>query len=390
MQYSFLCLSTDFKGVSFIKTLKSLGHKVFLLTHEKERNSAWPRESIDEIFFGNRNRKSPHDRQQLVQGTAWLIREHGIDRIVALDDFDVEDAALLREEFRLPGMGQTTSRYFRDKLAMRMRAAEKGVPVPAFSALFRLSQLQKFCEQNSGPWVIKPRSEASADGILKVETIEEAVAAFEKLGEESYRYLIEVFAPGKVYHVDALVSDGELSFVRSSAYGDPPLAVVSRGGLFQTRTLEEKSKDSRTLAKLTKDVMKAFGMRYSASHTEFIQDAKGNYLFLETSSRVGGAYISNMIECATGIDLWSEWAKLELCQLSGESYVVPKASQGNGAVTIRTVSEHQPDLSEFLVPEVQIVVDKPYHAGFVLAATSVKDLAKIQDDLAERLAARFG
>ena len=43
------------------------------------------------------------------------MRSKKIDRIVALDDFDVEKGAYLREHFQISGMGQTTARHFRDK-----------------------------------------------------------------------------------------------------------------------------------------------------------------------------------------------------------------------------------------------------------------------------------
>ena len=44
----------------------------------------------------------------------------------------METAATLREHLRIPGMGLTTMRYFRDKLAMRMRALDRNVRVPDF------------------------------------------------------------------------------------------------------------------------------------------------------------------------------------------------------------------------------------------------------------------
>ena len=189
---SFLCLSEEFKGPSFLRTLKQLGHKVFLLTNEAARNDPWPREAIDEVFYAPRDKNRRHDRQRLVEGAAWLMRNHGIDRIVALDDFDVEDAALLREEFRIPGMGQTTARHFRDKLAMRMQAASNGIPIPAFSNLFRRQNLESFCDLQTGPFVIKPRSEASAAGIIKVANKKEALEAYEHLGENSYKLLFNM------------------------------------------------------------------------------------------------------------------------------------------------------------------------------------------------------
>ena len=391
---NFLCISEEFKGASFMTALKAMGHRVFLLTKEAERHANWPREAIDEIFFRPETESAPHDRQSLVEGTAWLMRNHGIDRIVALDDFDVEDAALLREEFRIPGMGQTTARYFRDKLAMRMRARTFGIPVPAFSPLFRKSELERFCGAHAGPYVIKPRSEASAAGIEKVADLAEALRVFERLGESSYRYLVECFAPGTVYHVDALVQDGALEFVRSSAYVDPPLAIVRGGGLFQTRMLELASAESAELAELTTRVMDAFGMRYSASHTEFIRDDAGRFLFLETSSRVGGAYISNMVHHATGIDLWAEWARIEAAELTGREIELPRAGDGYGAVVLRAITEERADRSLFegeaVREAVREVIDKPYHAGAVLAGATHAGVTEAQLEIARRLTERYG
>jgi hypothetical protein len=51
-----------------------------------------------------------------------LSRRVKIDAVVPLDDFDVEKAAALREHLRLPGMGDSQARLFRDKLAMRTTA----------------------------------------------------------------------------------------------------------------------------------------------------------------------------------------------------------------------------------------------------------------------------
>ena len=387
---SFLCIAEEFKGSTFMSALKAMGHKVFLLTTEKSRSEPWPLEVIDEIFTRPDTRDQPHNRQELVEGTAWLMRNHGLDRIVALDDFDVEDAALLREEFRIPGMGQTTARHFRDKLAMRMLAYEHGIPVPAFSPLFREQQVREFCGEHEGPWVIKPRSEASAAGIRKVHSVDEAVQVFNELGDRAYRFLIEAFAPGSVYHVDALVKESALVFVKSSAYVDPPLAIVQGGGLFQTRMLDQQSDEARELAALTEQVMKAFGMRFSASHTEFIRDASGRFLLLETSSRVGGAYISNMVEHATGVDLWAEWAKLEAAELNGLGYKAPGDKGGYGAVTMRTVPVEHPDLSHYHSDVVKYTVKKRYHAGMVYGHADRERVVAEQEAVAKRLAEEFG
>ena len=98
--------------------------------------------------------------------------------IVALDDFDVETAAKLREHLRIPGMGDTTARYFRDKLAMRARAKDRGILVPEFIQVLNHDKLNKFINRTPAPWVLKPRSQASTIGIKKIETTERFRADF--------------------------------------------------------------------------------------------------------------------------------------------------------------------------------------------------------------------
>jgi hypothetical protein len=46
-----LCLSSFEKGHEFLREAKRQGWRVFLLTSKSLEDAAWPRESIDEIFF---------------------------------------------------------------------------------------------------------------------------------------------------------------------------------------------------------------------------------------------------------------------------------------------------------------------------------------------------
>ena len=94
-----LCICTYFKGVEFLKAAKEEGNTVFLLTHKKIEHKPWPRESIDEFFYLENNDNSFDTYQTLLEGSAHLMRTRKIDLVVALDDFDVEKAALVREHF---------------------------------------------------------------------------------------------------------------------------------------------------------------------------------------------------------------------------------------------------------------------------------------------------
>ena len=102
MTQTVLSLASNFKGGAFLQAFKEAGMHVILITVEKTKGEAWPRESIDEYF----DMPNLGKRSDITHATAYLARSRQIDLIVALDDFDVDTAAHLREHFRLPGMGE--------------------------------------------------------------------------------------------------------------------------------------------------------------------------------------------------------------------------------------------------------------------------------------------
>ena len=127
-QINMLCIATYLKGDAFLRQAKRDGCHILLVTLERLRDADWPRDAIDEIYF----MPNEHSRDDVLKGISYLARSREIHRIVPLDEFDQETAAMLREHLRVPGMGETTARYFRDKLAMRVKAHNSGLLVPDF------------------------------------------------------------------------------------------------------------------------------------------------------------------------------------------------------------------------------------------------------------------
>src|SRR5271165_4344644 len=234
-----LCLASYEKGHEFLREVKRQGCNVLLLTSLSLQGKAqWPKESIDEIFYmpddadgeGHGDGQG-WNRSDVLKSVSFLARTRDLDRIVALDDFDVELAASLREHLRVPGMGETTVRYFRDKLAMRMKALEAGIAVPDFVPVFHHDRLRRFMESVPAPWVLKPRSMAGAIGIRKLHHQNELWAALESLGDLQSHYLLERFVEGAIFHVDTIVYEKEIRFAIASGYGRPPMEVAHGGGI---------------------------------------------------------------------------------------------------------------------------------------------------------------
>ncbi len=300
-----LCISSYEKGQEFMRTCKREGWDVFLLTMEKLRDADWPREAITEAFY------LPEELplQGLINAVSYMARSRPIDRIVALDEFDMENVAALREHLRIPGMGLTTMRYFRDKLAMRGRAKEEGIAVPEFVHVLNYDDLRDFMARVKAPWLLKPRSQASGIGMKIIKHESELWPWLDQLGDQQSFYLLEQFVPGDVFHVDSIVSERKVVFAEAHAYGSPPLDVSHGGGVFTSRTLPRTSALSKSLLKINREVITALGLVRGVTHAEFLRaHDDGKVYFIEVAARVGGAYISNEIEAATGINLWREWA----------------------------------------------------------------------------------
>lgn len=388
---TFLCISTYFKGEAFLIALKEQGARVLLVTSSKLRDQSWPWQHIDEVFYLNPDDQGSFNTQHLLMGTASLLQHNKIDAIVALDDFDVERAATLREHFRIPGMGLTTVRYFRDKLAMRVKAQLEGIKVPHFTAVFNDEAISEYIGQHGAPWVLKPRSEASGAGIKKLHSAHELWELIHQLGNDRHKYLLEQFKPGTVYHIDAVTWDYKTEFISSAQYLAPPLEISQGGGVFRSITTAYKSKEHKALIAMTENVHRAFGLQHGASHTEVIKcHEDGKYYFLETSARVGGAHIAEMTEASSGINLWAEWARIEYCKVMNTPYAAPKPRKEYAGLIMSLAKDRHPDLSYFECPELYWKVPLEYHVGLVLRSDNRKKIQELLDRYAQKIATDMG
>jgi biotin carboxylase len=384
-QLTILCITTYEKGQEFMRQCKRQGCRVILLTAEKLKEADWPRESLDDTFY----LPAELPIADIVSAVTHLARSQKIDRIVALDEYDMETAATLREHLRIPGMGLTTMRYFRDKLAMRMRALDRKVRVPDFVPVVNHDDIRYYLDHVPGPWVLKPRQEASAIGIKKINAAEELWPLLDQLGDKQSSFLLEKFVPGEVFHVDSVVSESEVVFANVSKYGKPPMNVAQGGGIFTTFTVPRGRAADLALRNINSDLLAALGLLRGVAHAEFIQaKADGNFYFLECAARVGGAYINEMVEAATGLNLWREWARIEVAGGDG-SYNLPPVREEYAGVILSLARQDDPDTSAYNDPEVYLRIKRHHHAGLVLRSSDPQRIPALLENYAQRFADEF-
>lgn len=381
-----LILAGDVKGQRLITECKRQGCRVFVMTrHSLKDSEEWPRSDVDEFFY----LMSLTNKEEVIRSVSYLCRTETIDRIIPLDDFDVEIASALREHMRMAGMGDTTARHFRDKLAMRVATVEKGILSPGFTGLFNHEAIHSFAQRVPAPWLLKPRSQAGSAGIKKVHSEEELWQLIDSLGDDQSNYILEQFIPGDIYHVDAITTDHQVRFVEVSKYGSPPLDIIQKGGIFMTSVMDRALPEVNELYQLNRDVLTALHLRRGVSHTEFIRSrADGRFYFLETGARVGGAYIADVVEHASGVNLWTEWAKLEIAgdQLS---YEVPTGKKEYAGIVLCLARQEWPDMSGYQDPEIVLKVHKKNHAGIILASPDTRRLQQLLEDYSQRFTKDF-
>jgi len=381
-----LCISSYEKGQAFLREVKAQGSTVYLLTVEKLRDADWPRDAIDEIFY----MPSLFNEQDMINAVSYLARSRPIDRIVPLDDYDVEMAAKLREHLRIPGMGDSTTRYFRDKLAMRVRARDRNILVPDFVHILNYDRIREFMARVPPPWLLKPRSEASSLGIKKINSPDELWPTLDVLGDRQSYYVLEKFVPGEVFHVDSIVSEKEVVFSEVHQYGRPPFSVMHEGGIFVTRTVQRDSTDVQRLKVANDKLIKALGLVRGVTHAEFLKgEADGKFYFIEIAARVGGANIDKMLEHATGLNLWVEWARLELAHLRGEEYQLPESKHEAAGLVVSLSRQQWPDISAYCDPEIVWRLHKEHHVGFILSAPHHARVQTLLGEYVTRVAQDF-
>jgi hypothetical protein len=225
-------------------------------------------------------------------------------------------------------------------------------------------------------------------GIRKVRSTEELWSTIEALGDSHADYLLEQFVPGDVFHVDSIFFGRWPRFAAVSRYATPPMAVAHEGGIFVTRTLPETDPAVPALRELNGRLLDVFGLRQGVSHTEFIRAADGDWHFLETSARVGGAFIVDVIEAATGVNLWREWAKVEIAGEDGE-YDPPPVNDLSAGIVLSLARQEHPDTSRYTAPEIVQRIRKRHHAGLIVASRDTNRVTELLDEHVSRFYTDF-
>ncbi|MGH9948697.1 MAG: ATP-grasp domain-containing protein [Pyrinomonadaceae bacterium] len=391
MKKHIVCIASEFKGNEFLDEAQNAGWHVTLVTRKKLLDEPWIWTALNDVKTVEDNAK----QENYIRVVTNIAGSRTIDKVVGLDEFDVLTAAAAREHLQLGGMTCSHALRFRDKLSMRNIAFAAGIACPEFTGVLNKESIETFTAEVEPPFIIKPRYEVSAFGIRKCENAGEVWDVLTDLdGRNNWRdhpsqFVLERFIKGNVFHVDSVVSGGKVLVCGVSKYGTPPFSVTHHGGVFTSSIVAYKSKERKELEKLNQDLLSAFKYEQGVSHAEFLQsEADGKFYLLEVACRVGGAYISNVLEHACNFNLWCEWAKLETAT-DETPYALPKLRKDFAGVALALANTDTPDTSNYTDDEIVYRVSKPKHVGLIFHSKKEKRISELLAAYSERITNDF-
>jgi hypothetical protein len=278
------------------------------------------RELLDTLPCGLRHTRveRPGLTSSFEEAKAWLEQEpKHFDRVISLSEYELMDAALLREWLGVPGATVEQVTLVRDKVKMKHAVARDGLRVPRFLPL-DIFLAQTFDKDWEGATVLKPRGGASSEDVVVFASAADArnailnlhsgVAQLDTQANLAAREVFEVeeFITGPVLHFDGLVAQGKVLALTASRYVNTCLDYAKGEplGSFHFPVTE--------VARIwVQQALNSVEIRNGSFHLEAIQ-SDGELVFLEVGNRVGGADVVATFELATGIHLPSQELRILL------------------------------------------------------------------------------
>jgi biotin carboxylase len=266
-----------------------------------------------------------YDAADIHSRAARLHEEHGLSGIAVLTEESIELAADLREKLNLPGTHPEAAKRFRNKMLMKEVLGAAGVRVPENAECIERAQVERLLNKHQR-LVIKPVDGFGSKEVVFIDSVAELNAWYENGKAKGFQ--AEEYIEGTLYHVNAVVRNGEAILTASAPYL-PGMGNIdfSSGAPFVSVMLTSGELKDR-LEVFSNDVIRILGMHDGVTHLEVFLKPDGEIVFCEVGARPGGGGIVLMIEAQYGVN----FARASLLLQAGRGDLVTLEQRGQSNV----------------------------------------------------------
>ncbi len=303
--------------VPVIRRALEMGHKVVLVDRD-DKSPGFKEDVIAEHH-------SIADKDKVLE----LAQKHNIDGILASVDAGVRPTAYVCRVMGLPGISEEAAFMGTDKVAMRKRLKERGVPVPEFYIVKTKDDYLDVISRFSDVCIVKAADSSGSRGIYKLEDLNDRADI-----DYAYNYcrefsgtgelLIEEFMVGSEVCVETLSSNGVCYPIQitDQMHKKPPY--FTDCGYSQPASLNSEATEK--IRKIAIDANMAIENYQGSSCTEMIITKDGPKV-VELGARLAGDFMTTaMVPLSCGVDMPGFVVKIALGEDIDPTHKFNKAS----------------------------------------------------------------
>jgi biotin carboxylase len=247
-----------------------------------------------------------------VRAVEWSA-DRPLAAVVGVDDVTAPAAAAIAERLGLRASAPAAVTAARDKFQMRQCLAAAGVPVPRFRRIALEEAPLRAARGVEYPCVLKPLALSASRGVIRANTADQFVAAFERIrallqrddvsvsGDAARFLLAEEYVPGLEIALEGLLSGGALHTLALFDKPDP-----LEGPFFEETIYVTPSRlpaaIQESIRTTTAAACAALGLTEGPVHAELRLNDDGPWV-LEVAARSIGGLCSRTLRFGTGMTL---------------------------------------------------------------------------------------
>ena len=264
------------------------------------------------------------------EALAAIGRKHGVQGVLTVSaDRAVPVVAAVAELLGLPGIGRDTAFHMKNKVAMRSRLAQHGVPQPPFAGARSVEQARAALLGPVGfPAVIKPSDSGGQRGVFFVESMVDADRyAAEAISESpTGEAIVEGFLPGMELNGIVVARHGEAVTLTLSDRRRPPGIGFGVGWihLYPPSLPPDQVEEADRVARAA---VLALGLRDGIAFPQLIARPGGAVEIVEVAARIPGGQMADLVRHAVGVDLLEVALRQCLGEEIPDSLVLPRFRQ---------------------------------------------------------------
>jgi biotin carboxylase len=243
-------------------------------------------------------------------------------------DRAVPAVAAVAEALGLPGIGAETAHLMTQKIAMRRRLAERGIPQPRFAAARGLLEARAAGETVGFPAVLKPADSGGQRGLFRLESLDGLDAHLHAALAESAggEVVIEEYCEGLELNGIAIARDGRVDVLSLSDRLRPPGVGFGVGWIhvYPARIFADALEEAESVVEAT---IHAVGLENGIAFPQLLVGADGSVRVVEIAARIPGGQMADLVRHAVGVELIDVALRFALGQPVPDELALPSFSQ---------------------------------------------------------------